>query len=298
MAIKDAVELGQSILNFIKNVAVTGLIVMVLIWPAQLATVLRGIGIQEFEFMGLKGNTALVDLEQQLRDQKSVSQELERQLQSSAELLEQVRAGRAQPAIPAAGADVGGAPGGGSATGTTGATGALPAPPPPPPSAAPGSAGTPRDPVPSWPEAGQLAGLDQSLAKSIDQSYRLIARSASTSQATQATLDTVAPAVAVAQNAIGSSGLWAIVFSADASEAAAAPEIDRVRRLNLGTPRLYLRQNWYRGTLTFPTQSDAQSHLAQVRMLGGTFKDAYVVNISTWCPAPVQTSPAVWDCKS
>jgi hypothetical protein len=297
MAIKDTVELGQSILNFVKNVAVTGLIVMVLIWPAQLATVLRGIGIQEFEFMGLKGKTALVDLEQQLRDQKSVSQELEHQLQSSAELLEQVRAGRARPAAPTAGKDTADAPrpggGGASATGSTNATGTPPVP--LPPSTGSGAAGTMSVPVPSWPDAGQLAGLDQSLTKSIDQAYRLIARSASTTQATQATLDTVAPAVAVAQNAIGRSGLWAIVFSADATEAAAAPEIDRVRRLNLGLPQLYLRQNWYRGTLTFPTQSDAQAHLAQVR---GTFKDAYVVNVSTWCPAPAQKSPAVWDCKS
>lgn len=284
MAIKDTVELGQSVLNFIKNLAVTGVILMVMIWPAQLATVLRGVGIQEFEFMGLKGKTALVDLEQQLRDQKAVSDELERQVRSSAELLKRVRADRAQPMVP----EILPAPGPAAAS----KSGTEPIPTLPAPAPLPGA------PTETSPPVSEAIPLGQSLTHSIDQAYRLIDRSASTTRATQATLDTVAPAVAMAQNAIGGSGLWAIVFSADASEAAAAPEIDRVRRLNLGVPQLFLRQNWYRGALTFPTQADAQSRLAQIRALGGTFKDSYVVNLPTWCSAAVQKSPAVWDCKS
>jgi hypothetical protein len=284
MALKDAVELGQSILALLRNAALAVLIISVVVWPSQIASLLRGLGIQEFELFGLKGKTALVDLEQQLRDQQTVNRELERQLTQTAELLKTVQAGRFPPAAP-----------GGTAPGPPPGPAPSPAPAPPPPP-------RPNDTPPVRPDPASAAGdqtgrLEQSLTRSIDQAYQVLARADTTRQATQLTLDIVAPAVAVAQSAVSAGGLWGIVFSADTTAEAADPELGSVRALNLGVPRLYLRQKWYRGVLTFPTQAEAQVRLAAVRALGSTFKDAYVVNVATWCPGSVKKSDSLWDCQ-
>lgn len=261
MAFKDWIEAGQKLLDFLKSSAVTLLVVTILIWPGQLSRIMNGLGIHEFEFMGLKGKTALLDVEQKLRDQQTNTEDLERQLKEARALLERERNGR------------------------------------PPPTPRPDTGG--RDPASTpapapAPDDGQGASA---LSRFLDQSQAALARSASTQQATQATLNTVAPAVAAAQAAVAGTGRWAIVFSGDTTEAAAAPELETVRNLRIGSPQLFLRQKWYRGVVAYATQAEAQANLGKVQALGRTFRDAYIVGLSSWCPVAVQTSPTVTECR-
>lgn len=266
MAFKDWVEIGQKLLDFVKSSAITILVITILIWPGQLSRLMQSLGVHEFEFMGLKGKTALLDVEQQLRDQQTVARDLDQQLKDARALLE--RNGRPPPTTRP---DNGG-------RGPASVPSAEPAPTP--------------APVPS---DGQPATT--ALTRFLDQSQAALARSASTQQATQATLNTVAPAVAAAQTALAGTGRWAIVFSGDTTEAAAAPELEQVRKLGIGSPQLYLRQKWYRGTVTYATQAEAQTNLAKVQALDRTFRDAYVVGLSSWCPVAVQVSPTLMECR-
>jgi hypothetical protein len=275
VAFKDWVDAGQKLLDFLKSSAITLLVVTILIWPTQLSRIMNGLGIHEFEFLGLKGKTALLDIEQQLRDQRTASRDLEQQLTEARVLLEHERNGRPLPAP-------GPAPGGRGPASV------------PPTAPAPG-AGPDSAPVLD-PGSGQPSNT--ALTRFLDQSQAALARSASTQQATQATLNMVAPAIAAAQSALPQTGGWAIVFSGDTTEAAAAPELNQVRNLKIGSPQLYLRQKWYRGTLTYATQAEATANLAKVRALGRIFGDAYVVNLMTWCPVAVQVSPTLVECRT
>ena len=266
MVFKDGVEVGQKLLDFVKSSAVAVLVVTILIWPGQLSRIMNGLGIHEFEFMGLKGKTALLDVEQKLRDQQAASEDLERQLKEARTLLEHA------PSVPTPAPSKPDNGGRGPAS--------VPSPTPAPAPA---------------PDDGQ--GSSTALSRFLDQSKQALARSASTQQATQVTLNTVAPAIAAAQTALAGTGRWAIVFSGDTTELAAAPELEKVRKLEIGSPQLYLRQKWYRGTVTYATQAEAQANLAKVQALGRTFRDAYVVGLSSWCPVAVQVSPTLMECR-
>ena len=147
------------------------------------------------------------------------------------------------------------------------------------------------------PPPNSSTGYPEEIRKFLAATQLALARSSSTQEATSATLTMVAPAVIAAQSALHGAGGWAIVFSGDTTSADADKELEAVRQLGIGSPQLYLRQKWYRGIVTFATQTAAQRNLAKVQNLGGHFKNAYVVNLSSWCPVAVQTSPTVTECR-
>jgi hypothetical protein len=88
---------------------------------------------------------------------------------------------------------------------------------------------------------------------------------------------------------------FAVVFGGDASEAAAAAEIARAKAKGLPA-EIYLRQKSYRSVVPFAERAAAQAALATIRALSATARDAYVVNLASWCPEPRALAAGVKDC--
>jgi hypothetical protein len=88
---------------------------------------------------------------------------------------------------------------------------------------------------------------------------------------------------------------FAVVFGGDASEAAAAAEIARARAQGLPA-EIFLRQRSYRSVAPFAGRAEAQAALPAIRALGRTAREAYVVNLASWCPEPKAVSATVKDC--
>jgi hypothetical protein len=255
VAIKDTVDLGRSVFDLAKNLALVAFIVVLLVWPSQIDRILRAVGIDEFEIFGLKGKTSLVSVAQQLRDQELASTTLRQQLANNIQLLNVVEGERDKLVTRFA-----------ELTGT--------------------------GKVLSTPAAEDSAPL---VRQAIDHAKAAIGSADSVSQGTKEVLSDNSSAITSAQDAVGGSGGWAIVYSADTTEAAASPEIERVRKA-VGSPQLYLRQGWFRGTLPFPSRAAAQAKLSVVRGLSPNYKDAYIINLNTWCPSPTRTTSGVLDC--
>jgi hypothetical protein len=88
---------------------------------------------------------------------------------------------------------------------------------------------------------------------------------------------------------------FAVVFGGDASEAAAAPEIARAKAKGLPA-EIFLRQRSFRSVVPFADRAAAQAALPTIRALSPAAREAYVVNLASWCPEPTAISAAVKDC--
>jgi hypothetical protein len=116
---------------------------------------------------------------------------------------------------------------------------------------------------------------------------------------TAQTLTTVAQTLAAAQStAAPTTGLWGVVFGADSTEQAGKPELERAKKAGLSPVRLYLRQNWYRSVVEFPSQESARAALGMIRGLSTGAQKAYVVPITTWCPNRMQRSVDLIECPA
>jgi len=81
---------------------------------------------------------------------------------------------------------------------------------------------------------------------------------------------------------------FGIVFGGDRTPEAA---MDEVRKVNAATGNpviLYHRQGWWRSVAYFGTTDAANRALPALKKLSS---DAYVVDISKWCPTPERLSP-------
>ena len=254
MALKDHLETGKAILDFGKQAAIVVIVVSFVAWPSLIAGQLKTF----MKTMGIKEFD--VSGFKGETDLINLSEELRLAKASNGDLEAKLTAIKTelQRAV-------------GSGTTTQTASGRVPASEP----AAP-------------------AQRSVALQSVIEQVNTALSVAAATSNLTQRALDNAAPAVSAAQTALGTGGGWVIIFSADNTEAAAKPELEKAARLDVGTPNLYLRQKWYRGGLVFRTQADAQKQLGLVQR---QFRDAYPVNLATWCPAPVATPTGVLDCR-
>jgi hypothetical protein len=88
---------------------------------------------------------------------------------------------------------------------------------------------------------------------------------------------------------------FAVVFGGDASEAAANAEIARAKAKGLPA-EIFLRQRSFRSVVPFSDRADAQAALPEIRALSPTARDAYVVNLASWCPEPQAVAAGVRDC--
>jgi len=83
---------------------------------------------------------------------------------------------------------------------------------------------------------------------------------------------------------------FGIVFGGDASPQAAMDEVKKVTKSNNFPVSLYKRQGSWRSVATFPSNAAARDALPEVKKVRG---DAYLVDLSKWCPSPSSISAAV-----
>lgn len=102
----------------------------------------------------------------------------------------------------------------------------------------------------------------------------------------QATIASTAPLVASVQRSQVDGVQWGVVYGGDLDVISAQQETGPVaKELNLPTAAIYLRQNYYRSVAVTFDRSDAEQWLSRAKTHRG---DAYIVNMSKWCPNPIQ----------
>jgi hypothetical protein len=99
------------------------------------------------------------------------------------------------------------------------------------------------------------------------------------------TIASAAPLIEAAQGSAGD-GQWGVVYGGDSALDKAKYETDVIApRLALPNPRVYLRQGVYRSVSVADERSAAQEALSKAKQRRA---DAYLVNMSRWCPSPAQ----------
>lgn len=114
---------------------------------------------------------------------------------------------------------------------------------------------------------------------------QLTAKTATVQAAVASNISANSPLVQQAQTAADKAITWGVVYGGDQTLAAAEYEVRQIApKLGLGNAATYLRQGSYRSvaTATDRLQADQLLQKAQERR-----RDAYLVNMSTWCPGPV-----------
>ena len=77
---------------------------------------------------------------------------------------------------------------------------------------------------------------------------------------------------------------WGIVFGGDKSPGEAQDEVAKAVNAHLGSVGIYLRQNSYRTVVIFDSRADADRMLSPAKSIK---TDAYLVNMSSWCPETI-----------
>jgi peptidoglycan hydrolase-like protein with peptidoglycan-binding domain len=79
---------------------------------------------------------------------------------------------------------------------------------------------------------------------------------------------------------------FGIVAGADRTLEAARFEADLLRKTGLGTPRLYLRDGWYRAVALFDSAAERDEALPRLRSLLPAQRGPYPRDMDAWCPDP------------
>lgn len=88
-----------------------------------------------------------------------------------------------------------------------------------------------------------------------------------------------------ARQAIDSGGRWAVVYSGDATLQGAQDEMKWAKENKVRNAAIFHRQDSYRSVLLADSPEAADALLGTARKRR---KDAYVVNMQSWCPSPSQ----------
>jgi hypothetical protein len=79
---------------------------------------------------------------------------------------------------------------------------------------------------------------------------------------------------------------WAIIFGGDPTHEAALDEVQRAKEGGYSPQQVqvFYRENSFRTVIIFKSREDASSALSKARQLSFN-KDAYLVNLDSWCPS-------------
>lgn len=81
-------------------------------------------------------------------------------------------------------------------------------------------------------------------------------------------------------------GPWGVVFGGDTSLESAKHEVTvTAKRMSLSDARIYLRNKSYRSVAVFADRSAAEEALGKARVVRS---DAYLVDMSKWCPIVIE----------
>lgn len=121
------------------------------------------------------------------------------------------------------------------------------------------------------------------LAKLQEENRQVNASSSKVQASVASTIATNAQLVEKAQTATGSSHTWGVVYSGDASLADAQYEVNVIApKLGIPNVSIYFREGSYRSVSVLDDRTQAEQVLPKAKQRRA---DAYLVNMSTWCPA-------------
>lgn len=78
-------------------------------------------------------------------------------------------------------------------------------------------------------------------------------------------------------------GQWGIIIGADKTSLAAEDEVKAAIKADFTQEQvqIYLRNDWYRTVIIFPTKKEAEEKKNKARKIRNS---AYIVNFNSWCP--------------
>jgi hypothetical protein len=124
--------------------------------------------------------------------------------------------------------------------------------------------------------------LKETVAKLEEENKKVNAASAEVEVSIANTIASNSSLVEKAQTTVSSNAVWGVIFSGDATLDAAKYEVTVVAsKLGIPNASVYFRQNSYRGVSIVEGRTQAEQVLAKAKQRRA---DAYIVNISTWCP--------------
>ena len=134
-------------------------------------------------------------------------------------------------------------------------------------------------------EVERLRGSDPQLRGTIAALETSVRAPATTPPPTERAARLQTELVENARRTIGSEAGWAVVYGADRNLDSAGAELAWARRNGIEDVAAVRRQNSYR-SVAFA--ADAQAAEALLPIVRRRRADAYVVNLQTWCPNPVE----------
>lgn len=125
--------------------------------------------------------------------------------------------------------------------------------------------------------------LKDQLAKLQEENKQVNMASSKVEASVASTIATNAPLVEKAQTAANPNNIWGVVYSGDASLEDAKYEVNVVApKLSIPNASIYFRQGSYRSVSVLDDRTQAEQVLPRAKQRRS---DAYIVNMSTWCPA-------------
>jgi hypothetical protein len=125
------------------------------------------------------------------------------------------------------------------------------------------------------------SSLKKTIAKLEQENKQLMTSTQQVQASVSNTIASNAPLVDKALS-VTSANKWGVVFSGDSTLESAKYEVDVVApKLGLPNPSIYFRQGSYRSVSVVDDKQQADQILPKAKMRR---QDAYIVNMSTWCP--------------
>jgi hypothetical protein len=123
--------------------------------------------------------------------------------------------------------------------------------------------------------------LKENIAKLEQENKQLMVTTQQVQASVSNTIASNAPLVDKALS-VTTANKWGVVFSGDSTLESAKYEVDVVApKLGLPNPSIYFRQGSYRSVSVVADKQQADQILPKAKMRR---QDAYIVNMSTWCP--------------
>jgi len=137
--------------------------------------------------------------------------------------------------------------------------------------------------------------LKDEISKLNEESKQLKRASSSVEASVAATIASNAPLVEKAQSITSSSTIWGVVFGGDTKLDGAKYEVEvNAPKLGISNASVYFRQGYYRSVSVVRSRSEAeQARYAAIKKR----PDAYIVDMSKWCPRNVE-KPGYRECLS
>lgn len=124
--------------------------------------------------------------------------------------------------------------------------------------------------------------LKERFAKLEETNKQLNVTSSKVENSVASSIASNAPLVEKVQDAVDTNTMWVVVFSGDPTLDAAKYEVDTVApKLGIPNASIYFRQGSYRGVSVVGSKSEAEQILPKAKQRRA---DAYIVNMSNWCP--------------